>query len=52
VLTPALDKLDQIFEIIVQGCRNEFQTEFHETFDCVINVAAHEFYDSVSLCFV
>ena len=52
MLTPALDKFEQVFDLLVQGCRSEFQSEFNEVFDCVINVAAHELYDSVSIYFI
>ena len=46
-LTPAFDKMEQVFEVLSQTCRNEFHVEFNEMFDCVINVGANEIYDQV-----
>jgi len=44
-LTPSFDKIEQVFEVLSQTCRNEFHVEFNEMFDCIINVGANEIYD-------
>lgn len=46
-LTPSFDKIEQVFEVLSQICRSEFNVEFNEMFDCIINVGANEIFDQV-----
>ena len=49
MLTPTFDKLEQIFEVLTQTCRSEFEEkEFKDLFDIILDVGANEFFDPVS----
>jgi len=46
VLTPTFDKVEQIFEVLTQTCRAEFEErEFKDLFDIILDVGANEFFD-------